>query len=336
MSVPATLTYTVSTLSLFGSLSLIGCYFFLGESGGSCRKLIFYLSIADLFQSLFFLGNLHVYNGVGCKLLAIFGIFAAVSTFLWTVLIAHFIWISVLLPAEMPEKHPIYYHAIAWGVPSGIIVSLLLYSVIWSENHSPIEIFGPDASVGWCFIGAEYIWARVLSIYIPLIVCWLLTCLFVFSARSKLLKILKLQEMQVMAFESERNNPLPEMIARLTLIPLLFIFLRVWGAIYRVWWVAVALRDDSISSNAYFDTHHEWLQDLTSFGDAAQGFTNFVIFVILTRSVRQKIWARFLRLCCGVQESDSHHESFHHVVLKYGSIEDTRFQSPPIQGQIFE
>src|SRR5687768_16510327 len=98
------ITYITSLLSLFGSSSLI-LSFFLFPSIGISRVLIFYISLSDFFQSLFFLLNYFIIpntnndyvnlDNIPCKLLAIFGIFAALSSFLWTIIISHFIYTTI-------------------------------------------------------------------------------------------------------------------------------------------------------------------------------------------------------------------------------------------------
>ena len=145
------ITYIVSSLSLFGSLILI-CSFLMtkltNEKIGISRELIFYLSITDFLQSIFFLSNYNLSDQNACKFLAMFGIFAAVSSFIWTVAISHFVWRAISSPTFSTETYPKEYHFLSWGLPTFIIIILLISSSIYSPNNNPIGIFGSDNSVG--------------------------------------------------------------------------------------------------------------------------------------------------------------------------------------------
>lgn len=146
--------------------------------------------------------------------------------------------------------------------------------------------------LGWCFITEEYIWPRMLSVYLPLVFCWLLTSFFIYQARTDLVL---LSSSLPLSSPIQGPNMLPEMISKLTLIPILFVILRVWGAVYRLWWAILALQNDSKEFNDSFDSEHMWLHDMVSAGDAAQGFSNFIIFVLLTSAMRDKIKRFFCR-----------------------------------------
>ena len=113
-----------------------------------------------------------------------------------------------------------------------------------------------------------------------------MTSYFIYQARHDLL--LLSSSLPLMS-PIQGPNLLPEMISKLTLIPILFVILRVWGAIYRLWWTVLAFNNNSREFNDSFDMQHQWLHDLVSAGDAAQGFSNFIIFFILTASMRDKM-----------------------------------------------
>jgi hypothetical protein len=57
-------------------------------------------------------------------------------------------------------------------------------------SGGPMDIFGKDSSIGWCYIHKQYKFARILAVYLPLGISWILTCLFYFSARQKVLPVL--------------------------------------------------------------------------------------------------------------------------------------------------
>jgi hypothetical protein len=76
------------------------------------------------------------------------------------------------------NRYPNWYHYVSWGVP------LLTILILWISAQT-IRVFGNDGSIGWCFIPFDYPYQRLLSIYVPLGCCWILTTFFYISARRK-------------------------------------------------------------------------------------------------------------------------------------------------------
>jgi hypothetical protein len=100
---PATTIAALSSasLSLLGSLFLIITFSKYRDFESSSRRLVVFLSTADICQALFFLLiPLGDANQTACSYFAMFGIWAALSSFCWTILIAHFIWHTVAFPSE--------------------------------------------------------------------------------------------------------------------------------------------------------------------------------------------------------------------------------------------
>ena len=132
------LTIVVGSLSIIGSLALILAFLLLpDDTEAVSRKLIFFLSLADLGQSLFFLGFGFKTATIQCYAFAVMGIFFCLSSFFWTVAIAHYIWRTVAAAgtADAPPRF-VWYHAGAWGGPV-----LMLLAVLWS-NSFDFGIFG--------------------------------------------------------------------------------------------------------------------------------------------------------------------------------------------------
>jgi FlaA1/EpsC-like NDP-sugar epimerase len=101
-----TLTLPSSALSCLGSLALIITFFaFRDNFHNLSRRLILFLSIADFLQSIFFLmyGLTNYQNA--CTFLSMFGIFAALSSFMWTLVIAHFVWKTVSNTTEIQTSY---------------------------------------------------------------------------------------------------------------------------------------------------------------------------------------------------------------------------------------
>jgi hypothetical protein len=77
------------------------------------------------------------------------------------------------------NSYPIWYHYLCWGYPIFTVV------VVVVSSHANLDVFGPDGTVGWCFIRPQYPIQRLLTIYMPLGVAWIMTTFFYISARQK-------------------------------------------------------------------------------------------------------------------------------------------------------
>ena len=66
---------------------------------------LFHKMFPDCFQSIFFLINYPSMGDGLCKVMAIFGILSAVASFIWTVMISHYIWRIVTSPFGCPSGY---------------------------------------------------------------------------------------------------------------------------------------------------------------------------------------------------------------------------------------
>lgn len=134
------LTGTSSCLSIIGACVIIGTYFAIKEIRNFTRKLLLYLTVADLLTAV---GNLiaviryayvhgdsdvvtenctahHVteYDGI-CVGQSFVTTYSNMASFLWTVIIAIHLWSSVVLRTRGTEIFFLHalYHVICWLVP---------------------------------------------------------------------------------------------------------------------------------------------------------------------------------------------------------------------------
>ena len=249
-------TLPIAALSFFGSAALICTFLSFRDSVQSqSRRLIFFLSVADLGQSIFFLLPGFAGSRFACVVLSMFGIMSALASFLWTVIISHFVWKTVHNPTEIQSNYSSNYHFIGWGYPILTILILLISAPTWEPyNTSKFDVFGPDSSVGWCFIPKEYPLQRLLTIYAPLAACWFLTAFFYLSARNQVREMTN--DTITTPLAAQRHEAMQEVMQKLTLIPAGFIALRMWGALYRMFYV---FRDqDSPNAEQNFVDEFRW------------------------------------------------------------------------------
>ncbi|KAJ3086142.1 hypothetical protein HK102_013472, partial [Quaeritorhiza haematococci] len=140
------------------------------------NRLVFYMSVADLFGSIFlFLAKWPMTLWQNEFLCTVQGAFVQVfvtSAMFWTAIIS-----AQCLMAIMQQKpvqsfrhlEPIY-HALAWGLPTLMVV--IMYGVSF-RNPERGPIFG-DATL-WCWISGNWNIYRLIFFYIPL---WLI---FIFN-----------------------------------------------------------------------------------------------------------------------------------------------------------
>eukprot|EP00455_Lapot_gusevi_P020790 TRINITY_DN2197_c0_g1_i5.p1 TRINITY_DN2197_c0_g1~~TRINITY_DN2197_c0_g1_i5.p1 ORF type:complete len:315 (+),score=23.92 TRINITY_DN2197_c0_g1_i5:112-1056(+) len=280
MRIDVIVAIVCGALSLVGSFILIVTYFLFKDLGNESvsRQLIFYLSLADFGQGIFFVMYGLESHSLSCAVMSVYGIFTAVSSFLWTVCIAHYVWRMVSSPQER-LGYPYWYHIISWGYPALYLCILLV---------TKPNVFSRDEDVGWCFMPRSERYLRVATIYAPLAICWILTFVYYFLARRQ---VQQMREMSLFTpFAREKQNAVQEVLNKLTLIPLGFIFLRIWGCLYRFTSISWDDNDSSLQDRFY------WLEVLTSFGDPSQGIFNFFVFVVFTKKVRDRYHAILYRL----------------------------------------
>jgi len=177
------------------------------------------------------------------------------------------------MEGRVTNRYLTVFHCISWGYPT-IFITLLL-------TLAPHAIIRGE-TLGWCFIGEEYGWWRIFAIYGPLFFCWVLTVIFCLAAQRRIKALAKMG-----LARGNRNRSLREVTRKLSWIPFVFIFARIWDALYRI--VEIRFTHAQVKSN------WSWLPYLVAIGVTSQGTANALIFVVSVKKVRQ----RYCDLLCG-------------------------------------
>jgi Slime mold cyclic AMP receptor len=299
----ARISSVVGAFSVIGSIAILCSYFLYPCARSPSRRLLCFLAGCDLAQGLFFMVAFAAENGGLCYIQTIWGILAAVSSFIWTACIAYYVYQSVYHPYQQQSQHtePLF-HILGWGCPTIFCILLCIIR--------PDIIGERDLEAAWCFISKRYPVWRLFAIYVPLVVCWILSGVWYFLSQRRLRRLAGLLSRTHGGISDRKIRDLQEVQQKLIAIPLLFVFLRMWGAAYRL--VEFIKGPDATDTSAM--DGFNWLRVMTALGDPAQGFANFVVFVLLTREVRvlfwqsgQRIWWRCTdqHYKIGNQESDS-------------------------------
>ncbi|XP_076131789.1 G-protein coupled receptor 157 [Alosa pseudoharengus] len=271
-------------LSFLGSLLIILTYIIWADLRTTPRKLLVFLSIADLLSAVSYsYGVWTIFDGdsLACTVQGAISTFANTSSFFWTVAIAIYLYIFIVKSSQrLADSLVLYFHLISWGVPLGITVAALCLHKIGYDAS--------EVSVGWCWVSIKakdhVLWMLLTGkiweflAYVMLPVFYLLIKHHIHRAHAAL------SEYRPILASSPMSNSLTSMADRkLTLIPVIFIFLRIWSTVRFVLMLA-----DSPARQ------HPVLVTLHGIGNTLQGAANCIMFVLCTQPVR----ARLANLLC--------------------------------------
>ncbi|KAF4096713.1 G-protein coupled receptor 157 [Onychostoma macrolepis] len=287
---------TSCVLSFFGSLLIICTYAIWHDLRTTPRKLLVYLSVTDLLSALsYFYGVLRSFASESgdCIAQGAISTFANTSSFFWTVAIAIYLYVFIVKSSQrQADNLVLYFHLISWGIPFAITVAALFLHKI-----------GYDASVvsvGWCWVNIQaedhVLWMLLTGkiwefiAYVTLPVLYILIKIHIHNAH------VALSEYRPILTSSPVSHSLSSMADRkLTLIPIIFIMLRMWSTIRFL----LLLTDSNAGHNPVLVTLH-------GIGNTFQGAANCIMFVLFTPSIRSRLVAL---LCCRGQDRHQQIES---------------------------
>lgn len=201
------------SLSLVGSIFVVGCYIKLTAIRSFAFKLVLYMSIATLFLSCSAIIG-ETQNPAWCKVQAVLMSYFELAALCWAGLIAFVLHMAFLLGKEtFKVSHVPMYHghflAAGWGFP-------LVLTILPATTDSYGE------AGGWCWIiddsAVDIMW-RFIQFYVPL---WIIMiyCGYVYYKVAEKFK------------ESEGADAAP--IRRLKMYPLVLVICYFWATINRV------------------------------------------------------------------------------------------------------
>lgn len=272
-------------LSFFGSLLIICTYALWLDLRTTPRKLLVYLSVSDLLSALsYFYGVLRMFDSDSgdCIAQGAISTFANTSSFFWTVAIAIYLYVFIVKSSQrQADNLVLYFHLISWGVPFAITVAALSLHKIGYDAS--------EVSVGWCWVNIQaedhVLWMLLTGkiwefiAYVTLPVLYILIKIHIKRAHAAL------SEYRPILTNSPVSHSLSSMADRkLTLIPIIFIILRVWSTVRFL----LLLTDSPAGHNSVLVTLH-------GIGNTFQGAANCIMFVLFTPSIRSRLVAL---LCC--------------------------------------
>ena len=255
-----------------GSLSLIGCLFMIAtivlfrKYNILSQRLILYLSIAALFDSIGYLIGDMTPEGSLCDFEAWWLTYFDWTVLMWVSCITFNLYQNVILRKRTDHLEK-YYHVLSWLVPS-LLLSLLPLA---GDNYGQAG--------AWCWIKhSSTVW-RFLIWYVPLFI--IITLLFVVYIR-----IIYYLRKQMNTWQgnfdpdAERNHTLiVDDISALKFYPCVYLALSIFPLILRIHNAATALGDDIFAL---------WV--LTVLTAPLQGAVNAVVFGLDPDTKRKLTW----------------------------------------------
>ncbi|KAG7477548.1 hypothetical protein MATL_G00070890 [Megalops atlanticus] len=272
-------------LSFFGSILIICTYVVWTDLRTKPRKLLTYLSVADLLSAISYsYGVWRVFesNSWDCILQGAISTFANTSSFFWTVAIAIYLYIFIVSSNQrLADSLVLWFHIISWGIPLGITVAAVCLQKIGYDAS--------EVSVGWCWVSIQapdhVLWMLLTGKIWEFLAYLTLPILYVLIKKHIHRAHAALSEYRPILASSAVSQSRSSMADRkMTLIPVIFIALRIWSTLRFL----LMLLDSPARQSPLLVTLH-------GIGNTFQGAANCIMFVLFTKPVRARLAAA---VCC--------------------------------------
>lgn len=283
------LTGVTSVLSMVGCVCLVATFAAFRELHTTGRLLLVCLSAADFLTALGNLVGIVWYvrkDGMEasaaravCQFHASLTIFSSIGSFFWSTCVGIHLYVCICLRnAKMADRIFWPFFVVCW-TPAAVIAI-----VSWS-----LDVLGHDPAVkgpSWCWIKPNVEVVSTLFWQYVTGKCWEMTCYLVTAVTYALIKRRLIHKKKVGRVKTEgaandvrgAKRPNTSLIAetnrKLVFVPLIFVALRIWGTI-RFLIGAHSPNADGVKFALAF------IVPLQGVGDSAQGFANFLLFLLL-------------------------------------------------------
>ncbi|NXQ61061.1 GP157 protein, partial [Anthoscopus minutus] len=270
-------------LSCVGSALLLCTHARWPELRTRPRQLLLYLSLADLLSAVsYFYGVLQDFQRTSwdCVLQGALSTFANTSSFFWTMAIALYLYLSIVRGSPTGTGLLCCFHAVSWGVPLAITVAAVALKKIGYDAS--------NVSVGWCWVDLDaedrLLWMLLTGKVWEILAYVTLPVLYILIKRHINRAHAALSEYRpILPAAPQPRAGLAD--KKLILIPVIFIFLRIWSTVR---FVLTLCSSPAVQSSVLVVLH--------GVGNTFQGGANCIMFVLCTRAVRARLLSL---LCCG-------------------------------------
>ncbi|XP_034337932.2 G-protein coupled receptor 157-like isoform X3 [Magallana gigas] len=302
-------TFVSSLLSIVGAVVIFITYSLVTVARNQTRRLLVYLTIADLMTAV---GNLvgasryvyiyvikneteylfnrqmqNVTTDAVCDVQSFVTTFSSLSSFFWTSIIMIHILMTLITQREWSSlRNRVIYHFVSWGVPLGITFLALSYDVLGEDF---LTSTGP-----WCWIKGCLLQPKVFLWMALTGKGWEILTYFLTMAFYIMMKIYMWKRR--LRFKDRSHHHLREEDELYIMIFFVIIILRAAGTIRFLYAI-----ENTNNSPGTFD---KVLLHIQSFGDSAQAFANCILFCIRDTAVRQDMWNRIRGMCRPVRDEE--------------------------------
>lgn len=274
-------------LSFLGSSLIIVTYIAWSDLRTTPRKLLVWLSVSDWISAVSYaygVGKVFHSDSVDCVVQGAISTFANTSSFFWTVAIAVYLYVFIVRSNKRgADSLVLFFHLVSWGVPLAITSAALCLNKIGYDAS--------EVSVGWCWVKIEapdhVMWMLLTGKIWEFLAYVTLPILYILIKRHIHVAHAALSEYRPILASSSTAHSFSSMAdMKLTLIPVIFIFLRVWSTVRFILLL--------LNSTA---RQHPVLVTLHGIGNTFQGAANCIMFVLFTRPIRTRL-CNALCCCC--------------------------------------
>lgn len=290
-----------SFLSVIGCLVIILTYKHYKEIRTASRHIIVCIAVADLINALSNVSGMLIVptasgKDIPCVTQSFIGSTSILCSFLWTVALALFLYLTIVVENQHLAKKLIcpWFHLICWLLPLSINMLALHLGKLGNSTDAD--------TAGWCWIclvESKYRSDAILWMFIDGKAIELLTYITVlilytttkYHLRKKIRNFSKDSSslLTQTTITAARNTD-----RKLMMIPLCLIVLRLWGTIRFFLYIF----DDDDYGKKEINTIETTLMFLQSAGDTLQGAVNCVLFCFLTPKVFNLVKQSVIRCCC--------------------------------------
>lgn len=285
---------TSACLSIFGAIGIFISYATIPDIRNFTRKLLTYLTVADILSALGYLvGHIryaaverdsyhHPVTDQLCKAQSFTIIFSSLASYLWTIVIAFHIFISYVCQSNVTSNRGarLSYHVICWGVPAVVAITAASCGVL-GEDYSL-------RPMPWCFLKGTLGYKREVAWTFGITISWELMTYLATSSLYIYLKFYMFLKSRRFRIEVLNTNLRPE-DKNYVYVWLIMYILKVWGTVRL--FTLIVHRETSVK----YEHIMFILLNIQCTFTSAQGFANFLLFCVFDKVVRIRFVRCFYR-----------------------------------------
>ncbi|XP_043978243.1 G-protein coupled receptor 157 [Gambusia affinis] len=283
-------------LSFLGSSLIILTHIIWTDLRTTPRRLLVFLSVTDWLSAVsyaFGVWSVFRTDSTECVAQGAISTFSNTSSFFWTVSIAVYLYVFIVRSSQrVADSLVVFFHLVSWGVPLVITVTAVCLSKIGYDAS--------EVSVGWCWVRIEapdrVLWMLLTGKIWEFLAYLTLPVLYILIKRHIHRAHAALSEYRPILATRPPSQSFSSMAdVKLTLIPIIFIVLRIWSTVRFI----LLLANSPVRQNPVLVTLH-------GIGNTSQGAANCVMFVFFTQPIRSRL-CTVLCCCCPSCRAEAPH-----------------------------